>query len=72
MTLDERIEFLVKSTESLHNSMHEMYERWDKEREAQQRALGELRAAELKHERAIMHAIVAYLDAKQGNGGTPQ
>jgi truncated hemoglobin YjbI len=41
MTVDERLEFLLKSTESLHATIHELFERMDREHERMNRVFNE-------------------------------
>jgi hypothetical protein len=41
MTVDERLEFLLKSTESLHTTLHESIKRNDREHERLERIFSE-------------------------------
>lgn len=52
MTIDERIQYLVQSIESLHSQMHEVFE---EQRQQRQR--------EAQHRRAVLKAMEAYLKA---------
>lgn len=70
MTLDERLRYLLASTESLHDQMNQFIEEGRQQREAyreQQEALGRLEQRESKHRAAIVTAIQAYLDALEEN-----
>jgi hypothetical protein len=63
MTIDERLQFLLQSTESLHASL----EREVEERRAYEKglhaALAALEAKEKLHRRAVLEAMEAYLKA---------
>jgi len=61
MTIDERLEFLRQSTESLHASCQELHAAITRQAEENQR---QAKAQEEKHQRmrrAILQAIAAYL-----------
>jgi hypothetical protein len=67
MTIDERLEFLRQSTESLHASCQELHATAVKHAEEYKR----LDDRERRSRRAIMAAISAYLDAlDEGQNGT--
>jgi prefoldin subunit 5 len=67
MTIDERLEFLRQSTESLHASCQELHAAVAKQAEEHKR----LDDRERHARRAIMAAVSAYLDAlDEGQNGT--
>jgi chemotaxis regulatin CheY-phosphate phosphatase CheZ len=61
MTIDERLEFLVQSTESLHENVAKLVETSERhERELE------------RFRRAMRAALVAWLDEGENGGGTQQ
>jgi hypothetical protein len=62
MNIDERLEFLRQSTESLHATCQELHASVARHAEAQQR----LDERERQGRRAIMTAMAAYLKALNG------
>jgi hypothetical protein len=66
MTIDERLKFLVTSTESLHASCQELHAAAvaDREQTEEVARQAETNRAEMhKHQRALIAAIRAYLEA---------
>jgi hypothetical protein len=71
MSIDERLKFLVESTESLHDQMAQFVEEGRQQRESDKARFLRQEAAERKHRRAIMVAMQSYLDAlDEGEGKT--
>lgn len=74
MTIDQRLEYLLRSTESLHDQLEEFLadnrQQREQERERakeQEQRMARTEAAERAHRRAIVTAIAAYLEQLGGD-----
>jgi predicted transcriptional regulator len=75
MTIDERLQFLLQSTESLHENVGKLVERVDKLAETSERHERAIQRQEREQERfrrAMRAALVAWLDEGENGDGTQQ
>jgi hypothetical protein len=61
MTIDERLRFLLTSTESLHAQSQELHQTVARQADEQVR----LAAEQIKHQRALVAAMRAYLEGME-------
>ena len=76
MSIDERLKFLLESTESLHDQMAQFIEEGRQQRETlrqqwerEDAGLRRLDSAEKQHRRAVLAAMQSYLNALDADEG---